>query len=152
MSVSKAIRIFAPVSAAIALGYMVAAWRLPWGHLDSPGAAVFPLLVGTLWLGVSLALLVEHWGGKDSSPSEFPRGRDLARMLGVPLITAVYIVLLEPVGYVVSTLLLMLACLRLFGLADWRLVVLFSVLVAVVTYVAFSQLLLVPLPRGDWLP
>jgi hypothetical protein len=73
-------------------------------------------------------------------------------MLGVPLITAVYIALLSPLGYLVSTVVLMLTSLPVFGLANWRRVVLFSVLVAAGTYLVFSRLLLVPLPRGDWFP
>jgi len=150
--VRRAVCIFALVSAALASGYLVEAWRLPWGGPDSPGPAVYPLLIGPLWLLVSLALLVQHWRRKDFSPAGFPRGRDLARMLGVPLITAVYIALLSPLGYLVSTVVLMLTSLPVFGLANWRRVVLFSVLVAAGTYLVFSRLLLVPLPRGDWFP
>ena len=149
---ARALRILGAVSALAALAYLFEAFRLPRGMLDRPGAGIYPLLVGALWLGVSVALLLRPPVAAGEGPVDIPRGRDLLRVGSVVLAAAAYILLLLPLGYVVAGALLTLVTLRVLGLTAWRRLLVVSAVVAFGSYALFDLVLGVPLPTGAWLP
>lgn len=124
--------------------------KLPLGSAARPGAGVYPFLVGVLLLVLSLFLLVQSVRGKGTrdEAEPFPRGPDLERVVAVSLSVVLFVMLLAPLGYALSSALLMAATCRLLGQDNWKTIVLVSVACAVLSYFLFARLLGVPLPKG----
>src|SRR5690242_14474580 len=74
--------------------YLGLAVELPFGTLDQPGAAVFPVVVGTLMIVISLATVWEGWRMPSGDAAEFPLGEDLRRLFGLVAALLVYFVAL----------------------------------------------------------
>lgn len=124
--------------------------KLPLGSADRPGAGAYPLLVGVLLIVLSLSLLVqsvrrhEAWDGEEP----FPRGADLERVVAVGLSLVLFVLVLKPLGYALSSALLMAATLWLLGQRNWKTIVVVSTACAVLSHVVFASLLGIPLPAG----
>ena len=146
------LRVVGIVTTLAAAAYLFEALRLPRGTVDRPGAGIYPILLGLLWLGVGLAFLIRPPSDPEEAPPDWPTGPDLVRVASVGLATMAYIVLLVPLGYVASGALLTLATLWVLGLRAWRRVVVLSAAVAFGSYALFDLVLGVPLPPGAWLP
>lgn len=61
---------------------------------------------------------------------------------------AVYAVLLEPLGYIPSTIFIAMVTLRILGVMSWKVIILTSAVLSVSVYYLFTQLLGVELPAG----
>lgn len=75
-------------------------------------------------------------------------GADRARVLWVAILTGVYVILLERVGFIATTAPYMLGFGLALGERRWGRLALFAVLVPVAIYLLFDTTLNVPLPRG----
>ncbi|HET7854630.1 MAG TPA: tripartite tricarboxylate transporter TctB family protein [Candidatus Methylomirabilis sp.] len=129
--------------------YLVDGLKLPLGSAGRPGAGAYPLLVGLLLAMLSLSLLfksVTGWGSADEEP--LPRGTDMRRVAAVSTSLVLFVLLLRPLGYTLSSALLMAAILRLLEQRNWKAIVLISVASATLSHLLFARLLGVPLPVG----
>jgi putative tricarboxylic transport membrane protein len=61
---------------------------------------------------------------------------------------AVYAILLEPLGYILSTIFIAAVTLRILQVMSWKVIILSSVVLSVSAYYLFTQLLGVELPAG----
>ena len=129
----------------IGIAVIVWAFRLQVGTLLRPLAGFFPLLVGSGIIALSLVLLFRGWLGRGPAPRPYGRWRKPAVMLAA---LAVYAVLLEPLGYIPSTIFIGMVTLRILGVMSWKVVILSSVVLSVSVYYLFTQLLGVELPAG----
>lgn len=128
---------------------------LPLGHWNEPGAGVFPLglsillcLSGVLWL---------IRGGRKTAASApagaVPAGggiRRYATALRIVGLTAAFILALEPLGYLITSILYLLV---LFAwVSRYRLwaALLMAVIFGVGSWLFFQKLLTMPLPPGLW--
>lgn len=136
----------------LSAGYAVeAANTLPMGSLSEPGAALFPILVAVLMAISSLALVVEQarlTGSADAS-LPLPRGADLRRLLGIALSVIGYIWLLSYLGFLVASILMALALVRLLTAGSWVRTAVVALAISISTYVLFVVILGVPLPKGE---
>ncbi len=146
-------RVFSVFSLIFSGGYLCWALALPLGTGERPGAGLYPLVLGTALLGLSLILLAQSFAGKLKEITEiFPRGPGLRRVGVLTAVLFTFGAALEYLGFVMCSGLLLGAALRLFGLRQWRKVVFISILTSVVFYYLFSNFLEVPLPPGTVFP
>jgi putative tricarboxylic transport membrane protein len=125
------------------------ATRLRFGSIARPGPGFVPLVLAAAFSLVCVALLVS---GRRAPDAGAP---DVAR-LGWPKIVAtmaalfVYALVLEPVGFVVATFLLLLFFFRALERQRWLAALAGALLTALVTYLVFKVWLNVQLPAGPW--
>ncbi len=132
----------------IAVPSGIAAWNYGIGTPRSPGAGFWPLLVVVLMSALALRqILIPE--GVSGSGSGTPEEKSRWFNLGVAFASIVaYIVMLEPVGYVLTTFVFLLVQLRVVESRSWRLSLITSVTAAIFSFVIFKVFLKVPLPEG----
>jgi len=135
----------------LGIAYLADNSKLPMGSAAKPGAGLFPLLVGSSLLGLSLALFLWSLKTKDAAAKDqepFPEGKARRRVLAVGTTLALFVLLLKPLGYGLCSAALMAAILWLLGLRSWGRILLISLVTAAISFYLFDALLGVPLPRG----
>jgi putative tricarboxylic transport membrane protein len=123
--------------------------RLAFGSIRVPQTGFFPSILATLLLFFSIALLVQtrrQAGGESREPpikSEawIRISITLAAMLGFALV-------LEKLGFLLSTFTLMLLLLRVIEAQKWSRVIAVALATALISYFLFARLLNIPLPGG----
>jgi putative tricarboxylic transport membrane protein len=135
------------VIAGIALWQSV---KVPMGSIRQPGPGFLPF-----WVGVILALLsVVLWFQASfrkpaAEPVRFLSGEGkwaYVAAAGIGLL--IYTFLLEPLGFISSTFLLLIFLFRVIGKQKWWVGVTGSILVTFFTHLIFKVALKVQLPRG----
>jgi putative tricarboxylic transport membrane protein len=126
------------------------ALRLGLGAPSDPGSGFLPFwtgalisLLGLLQLG---RMVLEK--GRDDSQALIRAAVGWKRPTCVVLTLAFYSLLLTHLGYLVTTFFTMLVLFSLYDRRRWGLVSAGSILVTIITYVVFHQLLKVQLPAG----
>ena len=117
---------------------------------DVLGASGFPLVIGLLALLVLLLITIRavREGTGERLPLfdlRLPEGRLLLANVGL---LAGYIVLLNILGFAVSTMLYLFIAPTSFGYSKWRTLTAFSVAGSVLLVGVFGTAFYVPLPRG----
>ena len=144
--------------------------QLPLGTLRLPGSGLFPLALGLLLAALSAVqiarLLLARREVAPAQPSAQqpaaavqpaaqppaeakPAAADGAtqRVVLFMAVVAASVALLQPLGYVISSLLLMLGLLRILGVG-WRTAALIAALSAAGAHVLFVLWLRIPMPPG----
>jgi putative tricarboxylic transport membrane protein len=122
-------------------------WRLGVGELRKPGSGLFPLLIGMFLLIVSFLLFLQtrSHGTTDKEGTEKVRYRNI--LLCISALYA-FILVLEWLGFIVSTFFLILFLLKAIEHKGWRLAITTALLTAAVSYAFFGIALRAALPRG----
>ena len=123
--------------------------RLAFGSIRVPQTAFFPSLLAILLLFFSIALLVQTRRQAAGESREPPIKSEawirisitLAAMLGFALV-------LEKLGFLLSTFTLMLLLLRVVEAQKWSRVIAVALATALISYFLFARLLNIPLPAG----
>ncbi|HEU5195467.1 MAG TPA: tripartite tricarboxylate transporter TctB family protein [Methylomirabilota bacterium] len=133
-----------------AAGAFVHGRRLPFGSIAAPGPGFFPLTVAAALAGVAAVLLVRALAARvaPAGPTAAPGAR--LRLVAVVGALFAFTVVLEPLGFVVATFLLMLVLFRVVEQHRWTIVVAESAAAAVASHVLFKTWLGVRLPPGPW--
>ena len=126
-----------------------AAVALHIGTPTDPGPGFFPFLGAVGLIAPSAALLVQTRLARNSGGEAFGEIRRPAMLVAA---LAGYVVILEPLGYLLATVMVAAAILRVLGVTSWRRLVMGSVLLPVVTWALFARLLGVELPAGRLIP
>jgi putative tricarboxylic transport membrane protein len=131
----------------ILIGIAVIVWsiRLQVGTLLRPMPGFFPFLVGFGMIALSLILLVQGWLGRSTAPKAYGRWQGPLKMVAG---LAVYSVVLDPLGYILSTIFIAAITLRILGVLSWKVIGVSSVALSVSVYFLFTRLLGVELPAG----
>jgi len=122
--------------------------RLKVGSFQMPGPAFLPFFAGALLGILSLISLVQTWREKETQEAGPWGGTPflkLALLLGVLFI---YTALLEVLGFVLGTFLLLLFLFRVVEPVGWKTVILVTVLTMGGTYLLFGILIESSLPKG----
>ncbi len=137
---------------ALSIGWIAHAMTaLPIGKPQEPGAAVFPLIAAGLLVLASLGLMWEQIriaGVSEEGHLEFPREKDLYRLIGICACVAGYALLIPVFGYLLTSMLLSLAIVRQLKAGPWTSTAATAVAVSVGSYILFVLILGVPLPKG----
>jgi putative tricarboxylic transport membrane protein len=146
----------------VAIGTMVVALALeidPGVQTDSLGPRAFPLAMGAaigacgLLLGIG-ALAPGRWATPspllaDSVGEEETAGHfSPMRLFAAVVLTAAYIAVFEPLGYLLATPPYVAAIALAHGGARWRAIVVAPIFITVAFYAAFRFGLLIPVPDG----
>jgi putative tricarboxylic transport membrane protein len=132
-----------------AIGYLAMSLQLPFGQLDQPGAAVFPVILSVIMMFACLATLWEGWRMNETLQVGLPIGMDRRRLLIMTCLLLGYILLLPWLGQLICSILFSLVLLRVLSDLSWLRIVLYSLALSLALYVVFIVLLKVPMPRGE---
>jgi putative tricarboxylic transport membrane protein len=138
------------VVAALALAFGAAAIfesaKLPLGTVRNPGQGFFPWWISVVIVLLALVLLTQALTSRRSANQQ-AAGR-ITKVTGLLLVLAAYTFLLDFLGYLFCTFLLVLFMLRVTDAQRWPVALGMALLTAVGSYVVFAIWLSVPLPRG----
>lgn len=120
-----------------------------WGEF-APGGGFFPFWLGAILAGLALLLLVDTFRrpGEHEGPSPFP-----SRQAGIAVVTGLlsvglYAVLLEVVGYVVDTFLVIFILLGVIEKESWWRTLIVAAIITLAFYLLFQVWLGVRLPKN----
>jgi len=130
--------------------------QLPLGALRMPGSGFFPFTLGLALMalaaghGIQLHLArPKATARRDSASPAAPEGNGATRRVALFVAGVIAAVaLLQPLGYTLSSFLLMLALLQILGIRRWYSSLAIALGSAVVCHIVFVRLLQIPLPSG----
>lgn len=127
---------------------------LPVGTFRAPGSGLFPLCLGLLLMALAAIFLLNlrvRPPLQAQPDAEIPSAPESSKQVLLFLgMSAIAILLLGPLGYPPSALVLLVALLRILGIKQWRMNLLISSVTTGVAYLVFVHWLKIPLPMG-WL-
>ena len=137
-------RILGVGAVVLAIPIGIASWGFGVGIPKSPGAGFWPLLIVLTMAGLGVSLILRP------TPDALPAaGESRWRKFSISLGTlAFYVVALEPLGYLLTTVVLLFIQFRWVESRSWRSSALIAVLAASLSLLLFRVLLKVSLPEG----
>ena len=142
--------LFGGLCVVLSIGIIIESYRLRLGTLKGPGAGLWPFAVGLLFLCFSLAYLVKVLKSHPSGAPAFWGGVKWKKSLLAMLILLLYPVLLETMGFILTTSLAMAVLFRVDKPHRWVFTLSGAVLSSLGMYAIFGLWLKVSLPRGPW--
>lgn len=133
----------------LAIATLLEASKLPFGTLRTPKAGFFPFVLAIFLAVFSLILLGQTIKEKNEGGNLFGLSSGNWKKIGLAagsLFAFAFVV--EYLGYILSTFLLIAFLLRAIEPQKWWVVIALALLSSLVTYVVFSLLLSTPLPEG----
>lgn len=134
----------------LTIGYGAGALRLRDGLMsDVVGPRSFPLLL--TGFALTLCAIFLYRALRDAGAGDMPRWRPAARLRDlIPLaLLFAYVLALQPFGYILSTLLFVVATMRTVGHPTWWGTIAFAGGLTTVTYLLFEHAFDVELPPGS---
>lgn len=120
--------------------------KLPFGTIHAPGPGFFPWWTSIIIVLLALILMVQGLASRSRTDRE-GSGR-IVRVALLLVVLSTYTFLLDPLGYLLSTFLLVLFMLRAVDSQRWTVALGMAAITAVGSYFVFAVWLSVPLPRG----
>jgi putative tricarboxylic transport membrane protein len=122
---------------------VVAAWRLPnTAAADALGTKAYPVTLAVILAGLSVVLML----GKDKEVgSTLTREMVVFGFVPIAVMLAIYVLLVQQLGFALCTVALLLACFRLKGERNWTVNVAVAVGSTLAIWVVFGYLLHVQL-------
>ncbi len=115
----------------------------------APGYGFFPFWLGILMAILSLMLLIDAWRRPESDElAPFPPRQAFINVVIILTSLGVYAFLMESLGYVLDTLLLVCLLLGLVEREKWQSTLLVAIVSTAALYILFEILLGVSLPKG----
>lgn len=108
---------------------------------SDPGAAGYPRLIAGVMMVLAVLLALQTDNGEPVA-----RGRDALRVAGTIALLLVYVVTLEPLGYIISTIIMVLGTMLLMGIRSILALVIVPVSLALANFYVFYIAFGVPLP------
>jgi putative tricarboxylic transport membrane protein len=121
--------------------------RLKIGTFHNPGTGFFPFLAGIVFAGLSLILLIQSLVAGENEEAILGKVRWKNIMLVLICLVA-YAVVLEKLGFMISTIFFIGVVLRVIEKKRWSLVAVVSVSATLVFWVIFQYWLQSQLPKG----
>lgn len=130
----------------VAVLFWVGADTFPAGNGQGPGADFMPKVGAALLIFLSILLFLK----KEKTEEEvFTLSKDTVKVFILGVITLIaYVVLIQLIGFSVSTVLFALSWMLLMGIRNWKTLVFSSVLISILVTYVFETLLNVPIPHG----
>ena len=139
----------------VVLGLTISIWSatFPFGGMKDPGPAFLPLGCGVILILLgSITVFQGRTRNADPSTKRFERllpqgaaGKRLAYTMGSMLLS---IILLTPLGFVLTVFFLILFLMRTIHPQKWRVAVFYAFVLAVGSFIVFKVLLKTQLPGG----
>ncbi len=129
----------------LGVAVIIGAARLQLGTPSEPQPGFFPFMAGVILLVLCAILLVKAFSGRSQGGEAFGElWRPVILIAGL----FVYSVVLDSLGYVIATIVLSVAVLRVLDTKTWWKLAAVSLLLSLGTYFLFDRLLDVSLPSG----
>ncbi len=121
--------------------------KLKTGTFHNPGAGFFPFLAGIVFALLSLILLVQNLPGGKRAEAVLGKVQ-WKNIIFVLICLVVYAVVLEGLGFMISTILFIGVVLKVIERKRWSLVIVVSVSATLLFWVIFQYWLQSQLPKG----
>jgi putative tricarboxylic transport membrane protein len=135
----------------IGLGFVMGGVKMGLGPLNTPGAGFFPAVIGGIFSALSIALLITTFIGKirAGEKQRFWKEKNSWVKISLALLSLIfYMLFLESLGYIITTVIFVFFLLKFVGKKGWRISIVMAVLVSLSSYALFKMALGVSLPRG----
>lgn len=132
------------------LWYIFEALKMPLVAGKAPGSGWMPLLLGVLMAFLATLLYISSVRRSNSQDKsvDWPKGRGLVNNVGILVGLAVSVILLQLVGYLISTFVFLLGLLFLLGRYNWKFATGMATVSTAILYWIFKIWLAIPLPPG----
>lgn len=108
---------------------------------SDPGAAGYPRLLAAIMIVLAVLLALQNDNGEPPA-----RGRDALRVAGTVAVLVAYTVALEPLGYIASTVIMLVATMLLMGIRSILPLIVVPIAIALANFYVFYIAFGVPLP------
>ncbi len=128
-----------------------AALALPYGNVHNPGPGFFPLWLGLILGGMSIALFVQTTTAKGSVQtisSILEEDVRWEKVLLVLVALILYALLMDTIGFLGATFLLMVVLLRFIEPQSWKVALAWALAGSVGSYLIFDVWMRLRLPKG----
>ena len=119
---------------------------LPAARMTRFGSGFFPTITGYGLLISSIIMIVSSIRNAVDERKPFIDKTAVPRLLLLAMAIVIYSLLLRPIGYIIATILFLMAVLYIFGYRKYLWLVVISVVMPLIIYYLFVELLGVPLP------
>lgn len=134
---------------ALTIATLIEIRDLPIGSLSSPQVGFFPLVLAIILGILCLVLLGQTIKRKDEVKAPpWVSGRGLQPLILTTVILFLYGFFFEPLGYLITTFLLIAFLVGAFGTKKWWVVITIALISTVGSYLLFDTLLKASLPKG----
>lgn len=146
MSAAISLFMFGAVTVALSL-------QLPLGEPRMPGSGLFPLTLGIVLMALAACHGIQLFRARPkpavTEAPTAPEGDDATQRVALFVAGVVAaVLLLKPLGYALSSFLLMLVLLQILGIRRWHSSMTIAFLSAAACYVVFVLWLKIPMPTG----
>jgi len=119
------------------------------GSLAEPGPGFITFLAGSFLTILSVMLLLSSWRNKEVLHlRQIWEGQQTGKAFYVLLLLAVYMLVVTPLGFLISTFFLLVLLFRVQGTYSLKTLMVLSALTTSFSFIIFDQWLGVQLPRG----
>ncbi len=134
----------------VGIGIAISSLKYGFGTLHEPGPGFITFFAGAILIILSLALFLSSLRDqKDRSGLQnLWAGLDPGKVLYVIVLLVAYTFLVKPIGFLISTFLLLFLLFRVKGTYRLKTVLLMSLLVTAGSYIVFEIWLKAQLPKG----
>ncbi len=134
----------------VGIGIAISSLKYGFGNLHEPGPGFITFFAGAILIILSLALFLSSLRDqKDRSGFQsLWAGLDPGKVLYVIVLLVAYTFLVKPLGFLISTFLLLFLLFRVKGTYRLKTVLLMSLLVTAGSYIVFEIWLKAQLPKG----
>lgn len=135
----------------VGLGFIFGGVRLGIGQWRAPGPGFLPVVCGGIMSGLSVVLLIMTLSAKSIPLGKmyFWKEKTSWRKVSFSLLSLVlYMILLNYLGYLLTSYLLINYLVKFVGKKGWILSIVVALLVSMISYLVFQVWLEVPLPKG----
>jgi hypothetical protein len=132
----------------------VESFRLGIGRIEKPGPGMMPFLLGIILVLLSLRLLLSDTlrkgGGGKTGETSIWAGVNFWRMGGVMLSLVGYGILLEKLGFALTTACSLFVLFKFVGSEGWRRALILTCLTVIFAHLLFVTLLRMEMPSFPW--
>ena len=148
ISKSRSYVVFGGFGVIMSACYFLASLKLPFGRIDMPGAALFPVFSSVVLLIASITTIWEGYSMDRSEKVNLPLGPSLRRLMYFISMLAAYLLALPWVGNIIAGATFAGLLILLLSKIGWKRSVTYALIMALTIHVIFVTILKVPMPRG----
>ena len=127
----------------------VESYRFGLGNLHRPGPGFIPFAASLLLSCLSLLLLLQSIGEQDAKPGQLTARARLSKIASTVAALFLYLFLLDKLGFIVCTLLLIAFLLGIIERKRWSVALFTALTTTILSYVLFEVCLNIQLPSSS---
>ena len=134
--------------AILAVGYLWMSFQLPFGKMDQPGAALFPVIVGVVLAAASLITMWEGWKMNRAEQIEWPAGSGPQAIAEHDRFAVRLFPPMPLLGQIITSTVFCTLLFRVLSKISWLRVVVYSLVMSIALNIVFIFTFKIPMPRG----